>query len=95
MAELAPIDVALLPIAGWGPRLGPGHMGVAEAVQALALLRPRIVVPIHWGSLVPVGMHLRDWSYLTRPAVAFEEQARQAHPEVDVRILAPGEKLEL
>jgi L-ascorbate metabolism protein UlaG (beta-lactamase superfamily) len=95
MADLAPIDVALLPIAGWGPTLGPGHMGVAEAVESLDLLRPRIVVPIHWGSLVPVGMHLRDWSYLTRPAVAFEEQARQAHPEVDVRILAPGEKLEL
>ena len=26
MAELGPIDLALLPVAGWGPTLGPGHM---------------------------------------------------------------------
>ena len=55
MADIGPVDVALLPVAGWGPRLGPGHMGPAEAVEALSLLRPRLVVPIHWGSLVPVG----------------------------------------
>jgi L-ascorbate metabolism protein UlaG (beta-lactamase superfamily) len=95
MADLAPIDVALLPIAGWGPRLGPGHMGPAEAVQALGLLQPQIVVPIHWGSLVPLGMHFRSWTYLTRPPIAFAEMARQAQPRVEVRILEPGQRLDL
>ena len=95
MADLAPIDVALLPIAGWGPRLGPGHMGPGEAVRALELLQPRIAVPIHWGSLVPLGMHLRTWSYLTRPPLTFADMARHAHPEVEVRILEPGQTLDL
>ena len=27
MRKLTTIDVALLPVAGWGPRLGPGHLG--------------------------------------------------------------------
>jgi L-ascorbate metabolism protein UlaG (beta-lactamase superfamily) len=95
MADLAPLDIALLPIAGWGPTLGPGHMGPTEAVQALELLRPRIVVPIHWGSLVPFGMHLRTWSYLTRPPLSFAEMARRVDPRVEVRILEPGETLDL
>jgi L-ascorbate metabolism protein UlaG (beta-lactamase superfamily) len=95
MAEIGPLDVALLPVAGWGPRLGPGHMGPAEAVQALDLLRPKLVVPIHWGSLVPVGMHLKEWSYLTRPPQSFAELARQAQPNVEVRVLEPGQTLDL
>jgi L-ascorbate metabolism protein UlaG (beta-lactamase superfamily) len=95
MTDIGPLDVALLPIAGWGPRLGPGHMGPAEAVKALDLLRPRIVVPIHWGSLVPLGMHLRAWSYLTQPPATFVHLARLARPDVDVRVLHPGETLDL
>jgi L-ascorbate metabolism protein UlaG (beta-lactamase superfamily) len=95
MADIGPVDVALLPIAGWGPRLGPGHMGPKEAVRALQLLRPRIAVPIHWGSLVPVGMHMRTWSYLTLPPVFFSQLARQAQPNVEVRVLEPGQSFEL
>jgi L-ascorbate metabolism protein UlaG (beta-lactamase superfamily) len=30
MADLGPIEVALLPVAGWGPRRGPGHSTRAE-----------------------------------------------------------------
>jgi L-ascorbate metabolism protein UlaG (beta-lactamase superfamily) len=95
MSDIGPVDVALLPVAGWGPRLGPGHMGPAEAVEALALLRPRLVVPIHWGSLVPLGMHLRRWSYLTTPPQAFAQLARVAQPNVEVRVLQPGQRLDL
>ena len=29
------LDVALLPISGWGPKTGPGHMDPREAAQAL------------------------------------------------------------
>ena len=52
MEELAtpPLDVALLPVWGWGPSLGPGHLNPFTAAQALTLLRPRIAIPIHWGT---------------------------------------------
>jgi L-ascorbate metabolism protein UlaG (beta-lactamase superfamily) len=49
MADLAAgLDVALIPIWGWGASLGPGHLDPRRAAEALALLRPRIAVPIHW-----------------------------------------------
>ena len=45
------VDLALLPVAGWGPTPGPGHLDPARAVQAAARITPRVVVPIHWGTL--------------------------------------------
>jgi L-ascorbate metabolism protein UlaG (beta-lactamase superfamily) len=91
MRILGPIDIALMPIAGWGPVLGPGHMGPAAAVEALQLIRPRVVIPIHWGSLVPFGLHRRAWSYLTQPPLDFVERMRLELPEVRVEVLQPGE----
>ena len=56
MAELAgTLDAALLPVSGWGPKTGPGHMDPREAAEALALVRPRLAVPIHWGTYHRIG----------------------------------------
>ena len=50
------IDVALLPIETWGVRPPEGrHLSPRTAAGALALLRPRIAVPIHWGTLYLPG----------------------------------------
>ncbi len=75
----ARIDLALLPIGGWGPRLSPGHMGPVEAARAAELAGVRHVVPIHWGSLHPPGMHLRS-GWLTRPPAEFAEALSQFAP---------------
>ena len=88
------LDVALLPIAGWGPRLGPGHMDSAGAAQAAALLRPAVVIPIHWGTYLVAGLHRRDPGLLERPAQEFA-QAVAAAPGVEVAVLRPGETLRL
>ncbi|MFL5870903.1 MAG: MBL fold metallo-hydrolase, partial [Solirubrobacterales bacterium] len=45
MADLSGIDVALLPVAGWGSRLGWGHLDPERAAEAASVIRPRIVVP--------------------------------------------------
>ncbi len=95
MAALGPIDVALLPVAGWGPTLGPGHMNAHSAAQALQLIRPKIAIPIHWGTFAPLGMHMRAWRYLTQPPLDFLEHASRLAPDVDVRILEPGDALDL
>ena len=95
MAALGPVDVALLPIAGWGPLLGPGHLDPLEAARALRLIRPRIAIPIHWGTFAPVGLHLRHWPYLVNPPRDFVEHARELAPEVVVRVLEPGEAVDL
>jgi L-ascorbate metabolism protein UlaG (beta-lactamase superfamily) len=56
MAELAGVDVALLPVWGWGPTLGPGHLTPARAAEAVELLKPRVAVPVHWGTLALAGL---------------------------------------
>jgi L-ascorbate metabolism protein UlaG (beta-lactamase superfamily) len=95
MRELAPgLDVALLPIWGWGPRVGPGHLDPRGAAEALQLLQPRLAIPIHWGTYRRIGMS-RDEAVLREPAERFERLAAQIAPQVAVRILSPGERLEI
>ena len=89
MGELAPLDLALVPIAGWGPRLGPGHMDAGRAAQAVALLRPRVVVPIHWGTLHPAMTRRGEW--FSSPWEEFAAQAAELAPDSAVRVLRPGE----
>src|SRR5829696_9070246 len=40
------VDIALVPIWGWGPSLGPGHLDPEGAAKAVELVRPRVAVPI-------------------------------------------------
>src|SRR5207247_2558983 len=96
MRELAEgLDLALLPVWGWGPTLGPGHLGPREAAQALALLRPRVAVPIHWGTLFPWGLSRIRGDALRQPPRAFRREAGRLAPGVEIRILEPGSSLEL
>jgi L-ascorbate metabolism protein UlaG (beta-lactamase superfamily) len=90
-----PLDVALLPVWGWGPSLGPGHMDPLGAARAAALLRPRIAVPIHWGTFFPIGLAGRRGNALVEPPLDFARHAAELAPEVEARILAPGETLVL
>jgi L-ascorbate metabolism protein UlaG (beta-lactamase superfamily) len=82
------IDVALLPVWGWGPAVGPGHLDPEAAARAAALLAPRIAVPIHWGTLASPRVWWRDDPEL--PAREFERFVGQHAPGVAVRILSPG-----
>lgn len=96
MATLAP-DLALLPVGGWGPTLGAGHLGPAEAVDALRLLaagrggRAPVVVPVHWGTLWPLGLRGARDHLFTAPGPRFAALARAALPAADVRLLLPGQ----
>ena len=91
------LDVALVPIWGWGPDLGRGkHLDPEGAAEALALLRPRIAVPIHWGTYHPLHLGLREVpAFLHEPPERFLAAAATAAPDVEVRVLQPGESLEL
>jgi L-ascorbate metabolism protein UlaG (beta-lactamase superfamily) len=95
MKDLRPLDLALLPIWGWGPNVGPGHLDPARAAQALRLLRPELAVPIHWGTFYPLGLRRLKPEPLTEPPREFARLAGELAPEVTVRVLAPGESLDL
>ena len=93
MSELGPVDVALLPVAGYSPKLGPGHLDARRAAEAAALVQARIAVPIHWGSFHPITQARGRW--FTEPPERFAAYARELAPEVDVRVLSPGGSLAL
>jgi L-ascorbate metabolism protein UlaG (beta-lactamase superfamily) len=95
MASLAGrVDVALLPVWGWGAALGPGHLNPTRAAEAAAVIQPRFAVPIHWGTLGPPWTR-RGQDWLARPAQAFADEAARLAPDVRVRLLQPGERTPL
>jgi len=84
------LDAALLPVWGWGTTVGPGHLTPRSAAQALALLKPRLAVPIHWGTLFPAGLGRFRRPLLSDPPHEFAREAARIAPEVEVRVLQPG-----
>ncbi len=93
MSELTEktIDLALIPIWGWGPTLGAGHLDPKSAAEALALLRPKHVIPIHWAAFRPIGPIWEMLSYLHTPGPKFTYYARQMAPETFIHFLEPGQ----
>lgn len=86
------VGLALLPIWGWGSRLGPGHLDPERAARAAAMIAPRVAVPIHWGTL---ALALRRPEDPQAPARRFAELTRRHAPSVEVRVLAPGDATEI
>jgi L-ascorbate metabolism protein UlaG (beta-lactamase superfamily) len=94
MRELsAGLDVALLPVWGWGPRLGPGHLDPERAARGPGMLRPRVAIPVHWGTYASPRAWWRSDPAL--PAREFERLAAIHAPGVAVTVLSPGESSEL
>jgi L-ascorbate metabolism protein UlaG (beta-lactamase superfamily) len=96
MGDLDPhLDLALLPIWGWGPSVGSGHLDPQRAARAAALLAPRMAVPIHWGTLYPFGLARFRGEPLRAPTSEFAAQMRELAPHVETRVLSPGESTSL
>jgi L-ascorbate metabolism protein UlaG (beta-lactamase superfamily) len=92
MAALADkLDLALLPVWGWGPNLGPGHLDPERAARAAAMLSPRIAIPIHWGTFFPLALAPLLRRRLSTPPRDFASWCERLAPQVEVRILRPGE----
>ena len=64
-------DVALLPVGG------TYTMDAREAAEALAVIRPKVAVPMHWGDIVGCEADARRF-------------ADQAPEGIEVVILTPG-----
>lgn len=93
MGELGgPIDMALIPVWGWGPTLGRGrHLDPLRAAQALRLIRPRAAVPIHWGTYWPHALGRVFPERLVEPPAAFVEYAAELAPGVQTVPTAVGD----
>ncbi|MDH4118051.1 MAG: MBL fold metallo-hydrolase [Acidimicrobiia bacterium] len=95
MGSLGSIDVALLPIWGWGPSIGRGHLDPRRATEATALIRPRAVIPIHWGTYSPEDGRLIPPTWLDSPANSFVSEMRSAGYANRLQLLQPGQAFEV
>ncbi len=78
IGELYHPDVAMLPI-------GDHYvMGPREAAKACALLKPKVVIPMHYGT----------FPLLTGTPEAFAKYLQEMAPEVVLRVLNPGESVQ-
>lgn len=95
MANLGRLDAALLPIGGWGPTLGPGHLDPERAAEAVRRSAPEVAIPIHYGTLWPVGLEKVRPQMFLGPEQEFARRVGEALPDTRVRILAPGDTADL
>jgi L-ascorbate metabolism protein UlaG (beta-lactamase superfamily) len=93
------IDVALLPVWGWGPNLGTGHLDPVRAAEAVARLRPRAAVPVHWGTLAVGGLSVvprlggRMRRLLVEPPRRFAAQVAARGLDSAVLVAEPGARV--
>lgn len=73
--ELYKLDLALIPIGGYYT------MGASEAAEAVKLLNPKVVIP----------MHYKTFPVLAQSAYDFVEKVREKTPNVKVVVLNSGE----
>ncbi|MFF8598253.1 MBL fold metallo-hydrolase [Streptomyces sp. NPDC015232] len=94
MAEaVGPVDVALLPVGGWGPYLGHGHLDARRAAEALAALSPAAAVPVHYGTYWPIGLDAVRPHEFHAPGHDFVRHAALLAPKVTVHLLGHGERV--
>jgi L-ascorbate metabolism protein UlaG (beta-lactamase superfamily) len=89
------IDVALLPVWGWGPTLGSGHLTPETAAQAVRIIRPRCAVPVHWGTLFPYGISTFFRDRIEQPPLEFAKAVQRSGEGTKVLVVEPGNRVPL
>ena len=96
MAELGPVDVGLIPIWGWRPGLGGGHLDPERAAEAVARIGPKTVIPIHWGTYFPIHLGLTGKPrFVDLPPLQFAAALKEHAPDVELRVLRVGEETDV
>ncbi len=94
-AEAGPVDVALVPVGGWGPSLGPGHLNPQRAAEAVQRVGASVAIPVHFGTFWPIGFDRVRPELFLPPGDQFRSAMAQLEPAVKVDLLVPGESTEV
>lgn len=99
MDEVAAVDLAIVPIGGWGPTLGEDHLDPGAAAEAVARVGARWTVPVHYGTFWPIGLkrvHPANHRRLfTAPSARFLEALAAASTEAVAVIPEHGQRVVL
>jgi L-ascorbate metabolism protein UlaG (beta-lactamase superfamily) len=95
MSAVPAVDLALVPIGGWGPTLGDGHMHPEDAAIAVERVDAEWTVPVHWGTFWPQGLRrlARDNHHRLFPTPGERFEAALDDSAVDAVLVAPGERV--
>ena len=81
VTRVRPVDIALMPIGGWGPTLGDDHLDPEEAVTAVGQVGARWTLAVHYGTYWPIGLRrLRPGNHqhlFLTPPMRFHEAVRE------------------
>lgn len=94
-AEAGPVDVALVPVGGWGPTLGVGHLDPEGAAEAVRRVEARVAIPVHFGTFWPIGLDWLKPDLFLPPGDRFKTALGRVDPAVRVELLVPGESTEV
>ncbi|MEE2060703.1 MBL fold metallo-hydrolase [Rhodococcus artemisiae] len=86
--HVGPVDIALLPVGGWGPTLGNGHLDPSRAAVVARLVAAGVAVPVHYGTLWPVGLDAVRPRLFFGPGAEFVHHAQRSG--IDAVELSPG-----
>lgn len=90
-----PLDLAVVPVWGWGPRLSGGHLSPEEAARAVAMAGARFAVPVHWGTLHPPLATRGRSDWFRRPGERFAAGTARLAPGATAVVLTPGQSWSL
>jgi L-ascorbate metabolism protein UlaG (beta-lactamase superfamily) len=86
-----PIDLAVVPVGGWGPRLSGGHMDPEQAARACGLVGAHAAMPYHWGTFHVPSQRNSPRGWMDRPGPAFAEALSEHAPACEPCVIRPGE----
>jgi L-ascorbate metabolism protein UlaG (beta-lactamase superfamily) len=99
MSDIGPVDVALVPVGGWGPTLGPEHLDPRQAAEAVRRVGARDAVPIHYGTLWPIGLRAAAPAMFAQKCLApgrvFAAALDEDGSNARAHVLAPGDSVVL
>jgi L-ascorbate metabolism protein UlaG (beta-lactamase superfamily) len=89
------IDLAVVPVWGWGPRLSGGHLTPATAAEACRAVGAKAALPYHWGTFHPPFLAGRPAGWMDLPGRDFAEGLERRAPGCRALVLDPGGTVEL
>jgi L-ascorbate metabolism protein UlaG (beta-lactamase superfamily) len=92
--EVTNVDIALMPVGGWGPTLDQGHLDAEQAAYVVRRTQPDRAIPVHWGTWWPIGLRQRP-ELIDLPAERFAEHVARVAPTTSVHLLRHGQSVEV
>jgi len=97
MYDVGRVDLALIPVGGWGPTLEDGHMDPVDGAEAVRRVGAGVAVPVHWGTFWPLGLRrlarANHHRLFVTPGDRFLTAIAELAPDIRAMLATPGERL--